>query len=280
MVHPDARPTLEHPTDAARIADTARTAHSRAWAAAALLLLAPVPSLTVLIWLHGATGAWGQAIAAIGKLWLIGLPVAWLVLRKGSAEVAQPLRISREKQGEMARPVAGLVEGLAWGLGIFAAIVGAYVAVGWAWIDAPAMRSVLAEKGLGHPWIYAGLAGYWCLVNALLEEYVWRWFIHERAGELLYGDRWPSGGVNPASRRWLAPALITNLLFGVHHALALGAYTDWRVTTAGTTGVCLGGMIWSYLLHRHGTLWPAYVSHVLADLAVFGVGAWIMLSGA
>ncbi|MCC7204409.1 MAG: CPBP family intramembrane metalloprotease [Phycisphaeraceae bacterium] len=257
-----------------------RSSYPRVRAAGALLLLAPVPSLTVLIWLHGATGAWGQAFAAVGKVWLIGFPMAWIALNRGVGGLTAPLGSARKDHPGKTWAFAGVIEGLAWGLAIFAAIVGAYAWVGRSWIDGPSMRSVLSEKGLGNPWVYAGLAGYWCLVNAWLEEYVWRWFIHERCDELLHGRRGSDSQPLDAARGWLIPAMITNLLFGAHHALALSAYTDWRVAAAGTTGVCLGGMIWSYLLHRHGTLWPAYSSHVLADLAVFGVGAWIMLSGA
>jgi membrane protease YdiL (CAAX protease family) len=38
-------------------------------------------------------------------------------------------------------------------------------------------------------------------------------------------------------------------------------------------GVFVGGLLWSWLLRRHGSLVPGYLSHILVDLAIFVVGA-------
>ena len=38
----------------------------------------------------------------------------------------------------------------------------------------------------------------------------------------------------------------------------------------------LGGMAWSWCYVRFGSIWPAYVSHAIVDVAVFAVG-WDLL---
>jgi hypothetical protein len=52
------------------------------------------------------------------------------------------------------------------------------------------------------------------------------------------------------------------------------------VTLLGSTGVFIGGATWSWIYLRWRNIYAAYVSHVLADLAVFGVGWYIVFGGA
>jgi membrane protease YdiL (CAAX protease family) len=68
----------------------------------------------------------------------------------------------------------------------------------------------------------------------------------------------------------------TALLFTLHHIIALAAYFDWRITLIGSAGVFTGSVIWSILYLRYRSLWPAYISHIGADVAVFLIGAWLI----
>jgi uncharacterized protein len=45
----------------------------------------------------------------------------------------------------------------------------------------------------------------------------------------------------------------------------------------GSLGVFAGGAVWSHLYLRTRSIWPGYLSHALADVAVFAVGAQIIL---
>ena len=47
-------------------------------------------------------------------------------------------------------------------------------------------------------------------------------------------------------------------------------------STGFTLGVFLGGCAWSWLYLRYRSIWPGYISHIIADIAVFGVG-WMIL---
>jgi membrane protease YdiL (CAAX protease family) len=50
----------------------------------------------------------------------------------------------------------------------------------------------------------------------------------------------------------------------------------WAVTLLGSAGIFVGGLTWSWLYRRYRSTWPGYVSHILADAAVFVIG-WLLL---
>ncbi len=216
----------------------------------ALALLAPAPTLGVLMAMHFLPGPAGQAIYGLSKAWILLLPLLWLLLvYRGPIHVTSPLQ------------ARGLPLGLASGLLISAVIVGAYMTLGEAWIDSEALRAVAERNGLTVESKYIALAAYLCFVNSLLEEYVWRWFVFHHCAVLV-------------SKR---PAvLLSGLLFTVHHVFALGLQFDWRLTLLGSMGVCIGGVVWSWLYLKYESVWPGWVSHLLVDVAIFAVG-WRVL---
>lgn len=221
----------------------------------ALLLLVPVPSMGVYFAMMfeptRGTPA-GQLIYAASKVWILALPVIWLVLVEKGRPGFSPLRHG------------GLWIGALTGLGIAIAIGTAYVLVGDRLIDLQQMRHAAQGNGIGTPARYLALAAYLALINALLEEYVWRWFVYRHCERLL--------------GRTMGVA-VAALLFTVHHILALRAQTSWEVTLMASTGIFIGACVWSWLYGRFRSIWPGYVSHVLADVAVFAVGWWVLFEG-
>lgn len=218
----------------------------------ALIAIVPAPSLGLIAALYlWPDAAPGQLFYAGLKLWLIVLPVAWVLLVEKHRPRIPPWR-SR-----------GMGEAVVTGLFIFAAIVGAYWLFG-SWIDTQAMAQQVGDVGLGSPLIYLLAALYWCTVNSILEEYVWRWFVFTRCEALM-------------PRR--VAVLAAGVFFTLHHVIALDFYFDWRVTLIASLGVFIGGATWSWLYLRWRNIYAAYVSHVFADLAVFGVGWHIVFAG-
>ena len=69
---------------------------------------------------------------------------------------------------------------------------------------------------------------------------------------------------------------VAAVLFTVHHVIALGAQFGVLATALASLGVLIGGVVWSLLTIRFESIWPAYVSHVLANTAMFAVGWWIL----
>lgn len=223
----------------------------RARAALALTLLVPVPSLgiaAVVAW----PGAVGNAVFVGAKAWVLLLPLAWLVFVE-------------KRRPAVPRPSArGLGPACASGAAIFLAIVLAYVLLGEGWIEPARLRERMEKAHLATPAAFLAGALYWCTLNSLAEEYVWRWFTFSRS-ELLF-TRVPAVAVSA-------------LFFTLHHVVALQAnFGDLRVTILASLGVFSGGVVWSWLYARYRNIWAAYVSHVFADLAVFGIG-YVILFG-
>ncbi len=100
------------------------------------------------------------------------------------------------------------------------------------------------------------------LANSLFEEYYWRAFL---VSEL---------------RVWLGSAplvcIVAGVLFGLHHAFAMGPLFDWPVLVLCVGGTMAAGAVWTWMRVRGNSILDCYVSHVLADLAIMWIG-WDLL---
>ncbi len=209
-----------------------------------LLVIAPITGVAAAMVLWPGS-ILGQVIWAASKGWMILLPVVWHVYIDRGRISFSPMRRG------------GWIAGFGSGLGIFIIILIAYHLLGRRWIDHDQTRDVLIDLGLNSKARYFTMYAYWVLVNSVLEEYVWRWFVYRKCESLL----------NPA---WAV--IVSAGLFTVHHVLALQAYFDWRVTLLASAGVFVGGATWSCLYLYYRSIWPGWISHAWADLAIFVIG--------
>ena len=220
----------------------------------ALLLLVPAPSagtLAAMVFFPGsATGQW---VFTFSKFWLFLFPVVWLKLVDRGRFSLSPIR-----NGGW---VAGLVSGVLLSLGIGMA----YVMLGGYFIDGHLFRSKLHEVGLATVPAYAAGALYWILVNSVLEEYVWRWFVYEKCAVLV---------------RPLYAVVLSAVFFSIHHFFALRSYFSLLPAVLCTAGVFAGGVVWSWLYSRYKSIWPGYLSHAVVDLMVFAIGAVLLFGDA
>jgi len=239
------------PADSSQPPHRARSVVARALLG--LLLIAPAPSLAVLAAFALEPGTTLAAICyAIGKIWLIGLPIAWLLWVERGRLSLSPLRRG------------GLGTGVTLGLAIGAVIWMAYWLIGRHLIDPESMRALAATNGLDVPWRYLLACGALALVNSLLEEYVFRWFIVGQCLRLM---------------RAVPAIIVAATIFTLHHIISVQAYVDhWGLTALICAGVFMGGAAWSWCYARFGSIWPGWISHVIADLAVFSVG-WVVIFG-
>lgn len=218
----------------------------------ALLLTVPASTLGVFISTAIAPGGVGQGIFALLKVWLVLLPLLWATRVDGDR-----LRLPRLTR-------QGILAGLGLGLIMVAAITGAYGLFGPQWIDFTEIRAKAAQVGLTSPSVFLVGAAYWTFINAFIEEAVWRNFIYRKC-ELLVTR--------------LAAVLLAAFFFTIHHSLALWFYTqDWRVVLVGSFGVFLAGVSWSICYSLSRSLWPGYLSHILADAAIALVGYHLLFS--
>lgn len=221
-----------------------------------LCLVAVLPSLGTLaaLWLWpGPVGGTLYAICKAG-LYLIPAIVAWRTLDR---------KVIREGivRGLKSSP---LIFGIASGV-----LIGGVILLAWNWVyrdqlDLSQLETVVDENGLREPVRYVAMAIWFSVGNALLEEFVFRWFVDSRLSLLNV----PGVIAIPLS----------GLIFTAHHILVLAAYFPVGPTVIFSLGVFIGGVIWSWALRRWRSLLPGWISHALVDAAVFLVG-WEMLFG-
>ncbi len=221
-------------------------------AALALLLLVPAPSIGVYTAVYGAPGAFfAKAFFMACKVWLLVLPLVWYLL------------VDKQKL-TLPRPSGkGMGMAVATGSAIFLAIGAGYFLFGH-WIDPKLVSEKAIEVGLSTPMLYLLGAAYWCTINSLLEEYVWRWFVFTRCEALM--PKWPA-------------VIASGVFFTLHHVIALTVYFDWRITVLASLGVFIGGATWSWIYLTYRNIYAAYVSHVFADVVIFWIGYRLIFGG-
>jgi len=225
------------------------TPSGRLLAALALLLLVPAPSLGVaseMLWFPGTIGL---SILAASKFWILLLPLVWTA-RVERRPLTRP------------RPVArGLGLGLASGILGAVVVAASYHFVLAARIDPALVREMARANHLLVPQNYLLAAVYFCTLNSLLEEFVWRWFVFSKFEQLV-----PRG----------AALVLASLGFTAHHTLLLATQFGTELALIGSIGVFVAGVAWSWIFARTRSIWSAWLSHALIDVAVFWAG-WRIL---
>ena len=219
----------------------------------ALLLLVPVPSLGAWMAFYGSPGQTGQSVYFAAKVWIALFPLMWLL----RAEHGWPSssRLAREDRR------LGIVLGLSHGLALSTALCAVVQWKGDAWIDVAHWRSVLSDAGVTTATRYLVLGGFLCLVNSLIEEYVWRWFVLRQCKRVM-------GGVGGA--------LAASLFFATHHAIVFCAQFGLETGLLAAFAVFAAGCLWSWCYLRFNSIWPGWISHVLIDITGLALG-WRLL---
>ena len=219
----------------------------------ALSLLVPAQSIVTVAFFWWSDTLAGKIIVVACKLWLVLLPVVWLkFVDHGQLSWSPP------KLGGFRTAV---VLGLAIAAVIFAADA---IASHLGAIHPEKIAARAAQTGLNHFGVYLGSAMGWITLNSLMEEYVWRWFVFRKFEVLLGG-------------KLAVPAAA--LAFTAHHVIVLAAQFDWPIAVLGSCGVFIGGAAWSWLYLWYRSIWPGYVSHAIADAAIFIIGYRLIFGG-
>jgi membrane protease YdiL (CAAX protease family) len=203
-------------------------------------------------------GKVGSIVYTASKVWILLFPVAWTMLVERRVQGREHLR-RREFLG-LACSGRGIITGALQGTVIAVLIIGVFLAVRRG-IDAGSLRQVAGAAGFGTIRAYVLLGTYLALVNSLLEEYVWRWFVFRAVHSVLGG--------------WGA-VIVSAMLFTVHHVVVLLAYFPAWLALLASGGVFIGGVAWSWCFLRFRSILPGYLSHVIVDIAVLVVG-WVLL---
>ncbi|MHC4123442.1 MAG: CPBP family intramembrane glutamic endopeptidase [Planctomycetota bacterium] len=212
----------------------------------ALLLLVPVPSIGVLTAMVIAPNhVFGKLLFFISKFWILLIPIFWLAVVE-----KQKLSWSKPNLGGF---------GVAAGLGILISIIifAMYLTAGKILIEPQVVKDMAVRIGLASPYIYLAGAAYWILVNSVLEEYVWRWFVVRQCRAFM--------------PPWTA-IVVSAICFTLHHIIAMQVYFSLLVVVIASLGIFIGGALWSWCYLRYQSIWPGYFSHAVVDVTVFAIG--------
>ena len=192
----------------------------------------------------------GKVIWAAAKMWLLLLPVIWLLL------------VDKGKISWSPTHSNGIIAGLLWSIPIAFVLLGVYwIAKGGTFID-PEATQTIEELGIASPAKFLIFASAMSLGNSLMEEYVWRWFVFSRFKVLV--DVWSA-------------IVLSALFFTIHHVIILWNVGSIWLVLAGSVGLFAGGIIWGYLYNKYNSIWPGWICHVAADTAIMWV-TWQILT--
>jgi len=158
----------------------------------------------------------------------------------------------------------GLLPGLATGVGLAGAVLGAWWLLRDTGLLGEAPEVIGARlRAFGAATVdgYIVLAVALSVVHSLFEEYYWRWFV---LGSL-------------ARRLHVGVAVVlSSIAFAAHHVIVVDRFVGperfWEATVPFSIAVAVGGGIWALLFLRYRSLLASWVSHVLVDAAVMWIG--------
>lgn len=219
----------------------------------ALVLVGIAPTVSIFASFGSGNGLVGQLAWVTSKAWMLGLPLVWMLYVD-----KKPFSWSLPKQG-------GLAVGFGVGVLFSAVMVLAWIFIGQSRVDQDTFRATLEPFGLTVQSTYIAAAIFWTVGNSVLEEYVFRWFIVEKA-EALLGEGWATVSLSAG-------------IFVLHHFFALwflGFAIEANLLAC--LGLFIGGATFSWLYMKYRSIWVPYITHALCDIVVFGVG-YLLLFG-
>lgn len=233
--------------------------HPRSRSDLILLLAAVLPTVAAGVYFVGLQGSpYARTVYFAAKVVQFALPLAWLALER------VPL------QGLTGKPSRrGVVAGLALGALVAAGAFAWYF--GWL-AHSPLRQEVAARIGtaltdfrIATPLSYLAMSAGLSVVHSLLEEYYWRGFVYQRA------------------LTWLpAPAAmaVASAAFASHHLIVVARYVPadqfWSLAVPATVTIGATGALWCWLFRRSGSLLATWVSHLVVDAALMGLGAMLL----
>lgn len=227
---------------------------ARSRALLALVLCVPATSIGSTLAYAVVPGPVGQSLYMLLRVWLAAFPLFWLLKVERGGLSWSPLPREHRREAWTVSAVLSVL--------IVAVVIGAWALFGEQ-LDVERLREQAARSGLDRRANYVLFGAYIAFVNSLLEEYAWRWFVHSKCEEIVGGVR---------------AVLLSALLFTLHHIVTFTLQFGVAAGLLASLGVFLAGCVWSSCYLRWRSIWPGWVTHVVADLVGLAIG-WKILFG-
>jgi len=216
----------------------------------ALFVVSIMPTISILFsFSWSGSELQSQIFFIFTKLWIILIPVYWIYR----------IEESRISLGEINSK--GMYKSIVSGLLIFLAVGIIFLIFGDT-LDVDLMKQEIGATGLLKPPIFFLGIFYWITINSLVEEFVFRQFI---------GDR-----ILESTGRESVTILLSAAIFTLHHTVLLSYYFEPWQNVISSLGIFIAGAIWSLLWLRFRSLYVCWISHAIADVAVFGIAYLIL----
>ena len=119
-------------------------------------------------------------------------------------------------------------------------------------LDDGLLAQRLSNVGL-HAGNFVWFAAWFCLVNPILEELLWRGVLH---------------------RQGLMPCAM-DACFGGYHALVIWSLLSWPWAVGAFAGCSMAGWLWRVMRINSGSLALPMLSHFLADVSIMAAVWWL-----
>jgi membrane protease YdiL (CAAX protease family) len=186
--------------------------------------------------------SWPYPIKAILKMTLfIGLPVLWShrYPHWPKTDWRLPSHSLRLRLGALALAEIGLLIGL---LVVLLPVV-----------DTSLLEEILRANFAGRPLIFLGVTFYIVVINAGLEEWYFRGFAYLRLRQAL-------------PKRWAL--VLSALLFSAYHLALMAGLFPLPLYITFVIGLAGVGAFFGWIDDRFNSLWPSFVIHASANLAM------------
>ncbi len=234
-------------------------------------------TLTYFLWLKSSSPTLQQTVYAIGKLVQFGFPIAYVILTVGLPVRSQAFRstgLGATFPDNPATKVSNtsntrntnLLIGVLFGIGVVAAMLGAYYFLLPEGLVAELNERVRARvkaTGLDSKAAFLALSVFYVAIHSFLEEYYWRWFVFDQLQQSM--TVWKANG-------------IAALGFMAHHVVLLGTFFGWASPLGYliSLSVAVGGLFWAWLFNRQWGFRSSWISHAFVDAGIFGLGMAIV----
>lgn len=139
-------------------------------------------------------------------------------------------------------------------IGVFAVIIGGYLLLS-PWLDLSAITGNLGSKEGITAATFPFVALYISLGNSFLEEFFFRGFAFLSLREVCPRFAW----------------LFSALAFSLYHVAIMDGWFSPVLFLLLTAALVVAGLLFNWL-DRKGTLWPAWLVHMAANLAINSIG--------